>query len=454
MAVDFVKFAVDGIKILDELRSTNSDPKNVSSNSAKPIESRINTFYRAIGLPAFYDDETIQDKDYNNGNLFESSSNNTTKSYLNDAIERDVRFSLELDIDVQTSFLDNSTENILGSVKGPRDTGVRKKGGLFPVVVNGNVKIYPQDRRVAGAFYEKDFSVNEGTVKYRRPLIETIILLRLRGQGLVDATDRENLRQDFSSIVGEDFFDGSAENILTAQILSSLLNALIEPDGIVKLVEATTKKLSRIRKQKRETFKDSKEAIVPAEQQITRESDGQGQLERLKKDRELLKAKNEVRITLLEYDDTISSDATKNMKEALFSQMVLNALLSDSSDINKSIKECENNENNIDREQKNLNKTMDLLLGSYSGISGVDILIVILALFTINIEDLLGLLNENAIDRLTSLKKKGNTNFSLTKNTVVNSIQALEDKIKELFDIFVERVNIVKLQDKNTRNEG
>lgn len=457
MAINFEKFAVNAIKIIDELRSTNANLKSIDNNPVRPVESRINTLYRAIGLPAFTTDITIKDKNLNNGNLFESKPNDQSIIELLDrAQERETNFSLELSSEAQQKFLDNIEETIISSIKSKtkdkNDSGIRKKGTLFPMIVNGNIRVLPQSKRVGGAFYQKNSELSHNNIIYRRPFIETVVLLRLRGDGFVSDTDRKKLQNSFPELQDNGFFNGSSENLLSIHILSSLLASITDPGGILKVIDLTIEKLGRVRKQVRESFKDSKEAIVAEEQPITGDSDGLGELEKLKEKRELLKIESDARITLLEYDDTlINTEATRNMKEALFSQMLLDTLLSDTDEVDKSISESEYKKKNLDRLHKKLNKNMDLVLGVYSGISGIDILAIMTALFSIDESYLLGLLNDSSIERLAKLKSVETSYFE--RSGVFDSISALESKVEEILRIIDDRVKITDLVERNTINE-
>jgi hypothetical protein len=451
MVIDFEKFAVDAIKSIDELRSTNADLKNLDNNPTKPVESRINAFYRAIGLPAFTTNVNIKDKELNNGNFHKSDPNDKkVESLLKDAEKREADFSLELSEEAQKKFLDNIEETVLSRIKSGTESGKAKKGTLFPMIVDGNIPILPQSKRVGGAFHQKNSSLVNNDITYRRPLIETIVLLRLRSDGFVSDVDRKKLQNSFSDLQKEGFFDGSSDNLLSIYILDSLLSAITKPDGIMKIIDFTIERLGRVRRQVRDSFKDSKEAIVAEEQPAVGESDGLGEIEKLKEKRELLKSESNARITLLEYDDTLeSSETTRNMKDALFAQILLDTLLSDTSDIDKTINEGEAEKKNLDRVHKRLNRNMDLILGAYSGISGIDVLAIITALFLIDEKDLLGLLNKESTDRLSKLKKGA----IFTKSNVHEAISALENKTSEIFKIIDEKTKIVDLIEKNVISE-
>jgi hypothetical protein len=72
-------------------------------------------------------------------------------------------------------------------------------------------------------------------------------------------------------------------------------------------------------------------------------------------------------------------------------------------------------------------RELELLLGTFSGLSGVDVIVIVEALFTITTDQLIGLLNDEAKSRLKALRQ-------VTSNTNVDdSLQALETKVQEIF---------------------
>ena len=98
MPIDFVKFSINATKIIDEIRSTGADPKNLNNNSAMATESRINAFYRGLGLPAIRINENLEIDESNNGNLFPNTPGNANKRTINydhDITEEEIRKFVE-----------------------------------------------------------------------------------------------------------------------------------------------------------------------------------------------------------------------------------------------------------------------------------------------------------------------------------------------------------------------
>jgi hypothetical protein len=422
MTFDFNKFSINAIKTIDEIRATNSNPTN-TMGSVERVESRINAFYRALGLPAF---GTIGN--YNNGNLFDIS--NISNEYRYKMFERKFDFTKNIPEEKIKSFLDYNNFNITDGLEIDETKAKRIRGSLIPMLVNGDISVYPKSNRVAGAFYDKDQILDD--VQYRRPLIELITLLRLRGEGLYDTEINQAIREDFD--LG--LFAGEVDfNIMTSQIVSNLLQVILEiPDFINK----TIKEINKIRTQIRKNFK-AEIANIPSEQPIESDSNLDGSIEKMKSSQQEVRNSNSILVSLLEFDDSITggTEITRNMKDALLASVVLNMVESKIDEVDKQISDTQDKEKKLLSKLKGLQQKVDLILGIYSGISGIDILLIITALFIVERKYLLGLFNSEAQDRLLELK--GNSDLG-TVESVVGSIRALEAKVKELFDLIVQQI--------------
>ena len=445
MALDFEKFAILAIKIVDELRATDANPENLdNNNSSKPIESRVNTFYRAIGLPSFRDkDFPLNNKDkFNGGNSFGEKGDKSEK--FSELKDRDRNFSTKLNEEQVNTFLDASEATILSGIQKAGKNKARLKGTLFPMVVDGDIRIYPQSRRVGGAFFKRDSELRQNKITYRRPLIELVVLLRLRKEQFVNSEDKEKLQKCFSDLE-EGFFDGIGENIITLEIIRSLLSAVIDPEGIRKFVNSTVKRLGKIRtNNSRIIFDDSGDA-PPSEQQKKKsvELGISTEEEEIKSKRESIARENSAKLTILEFDDSISDDEiTKNMKDAIFAPMILDVILSDNEEIERITEEADVQNKLPEKELRTLHKRADLTMGTFSGLSGVDVIVVMTALFSVDIADLLGLLNDESLDRLNKLKDS--TTLASTANfDVENAVENLQAKVTEIYEKLSENINLI-----------
>jgi len=431
MVFDFTKFSINAIKVIDEIRGTNSNPNN-TVGAVEKTESRINAFYRALGLPAFVNEDNQRNLAFkhNNGNVFEDSG---VSEVNKDKIQsRQIAFTRDIPEDKVKSFMDYNKFNIDDGIEIDKVNAKRIRGSLNPMFVDGNILIYPQSNRVAGAFHAKDYLIDD--VKYKRPLIELITLLRFRGKGVYDSEINKAVQKDFSSTIPS--LLGSIDfNLITSQIVSNLLLSVLE---IPDFVNKTTQEINKTRTKTRKSF-ESLIANIPSEQPIESKSSLDGSIDKLKSKQEEIIDRNHALISLLEFDDTITGgeEITRNMKEALLSSSVLNMIEIPTEDINKKISDTQDKEKKFLKILKNLQQKMDIVLGIYCGISGIDILLTITALFIIEEKYLLGLLNSETQDNLSALKNK----IDLKEvASVSESIVALEATLSDLFRLVTQKM--------------
>lgn len=448
MVFDFGKFAGDALRSVDRIRSLAANPRNINGNSQEPIESRINALYRAIGLPAITSDASKFPS--NNGNVHDIVM---TEDLRRQFSNREQDFSASIDDDVVESFLDGENDLSIkdsiefrssGTIQNPK----RRRGSLFPMYVFGDVGVFPQDRRVAGAFFTTSNVIIDGT-KYERPMLELIVLLRLRGDGVQDGSLQQQLNEEFSESLGEGFVDTTNLNLITFEIIRQLLQTTL---NIKDVVRKTVQDLGRIRTQIRTIYEDQR-ANVPDQQAVTKSTSGLGTSEKQRSAQVSEQARKDSLLTLLEYDDTLSNGqlTTKNMKDAWLANSVLDLLTTDSQRIGVSSRESEKAALKLEKLNRAQHRKLDLLLGTFSGLSGLDVLVIITALFSITQADLLGLLNDEAFDRLRKIKGE---RFSASRSPVTSSVSALETKVTEIYDRLEEIINVNELLESNQIQSG
>ena len=436
---NFESFAVQAIKAIDEIRSYGKD-------SSTPIEHRINAFYRALGLPAAIIQDTRQQK-LNNGNTF-SPDSLVYENYSTDFNIRKFSFKrniLQEEIDQFISFNQSKMSDGIQELSSPN---ARIRGSLFPMIVDGEIPIFPQNKRVASAF-KTDAELIVGTIRYKRPLIEAIVLMRLKNEGAQNTATQNKVTQDF----GTENTQGLGE--FSKLILTSLTNSL---DNLDDLLDKIIHKANKAIKQTKINFapvianiaQQSLARVEPEDHSIG-EADKKIflQNERLKTQQAIL--------TSLEFDDTFSGDLkeSRNVKDALLVSnlmSLINTGLSPQSKINKDKKETEIKREKHVSEIKEIFRTLDLLLGTFGGISGVDVLIIIYALFKINKDALLGLLNEESIVNLEKIKGAGIAN---NKFPVLGAVNELQSVVVDIFNEVESNTSQTKhLNKKSLQEEG
>ena len=412
LAGDFGDFVAATIKEIDEMRAIEtSGAKDIEGTSVKPKESRINAFYRMIGLPAFVKPGEKALMEDNNGNSF-------TKFFLQeqiDAIEKRERYAT----------LDKKTENDIytelkrNKISLEASLTERTSGTLFPMIVDGSLEIAPTNRRIA-----KPFLVEKTELK--RPLIEFIALLRLNDKGIINDILYNDIKEHFKKLGVED--KDLKLNVAEYRILNELAESLL---NMKEIISETVKQLSKESVELRTEYKPKNSTSQAQPEAVG--SDGTGSIEKL--ENEQLQEKNiaESIYSTLDYDDSITNlSGTRNLKNAALASHFLSMISQKIRSVDQKLNETQRIKEKKEERKKSLNRNVDFILGSFSGISGLDIMIIVTALFIIDIKDLLGLLNTKAIERLKELKKGTNTS-SFDKTEVSVAIGNLEKMVAELF---------------------
>jgi len=307
------------------------------------------------------------------------------------------------------------------------------------------VPIYPQAKRVAGAF-KTDQNLTVSGNRYKRPLIETIISIRLKLSGAQNSQTQSNVNSDLAE-EGELDFNNIGPSI--ASILQSSTSNISEQ--IVKAINDVT--------EAKKSLGNSVE-IVPtigniAEQRPeVRDSSDPSKPGKLEITRILQQEKNNIKkavLAVFEYDDTFAPDESnkRNLKDSVLGSILLDVVVPTEENAEREVEEIEKQENKATNNLIRAYRTLDLVFGQFSGISGVDILIIISAMFKIDIKYLLGLLNDESKDRL---RQTGvGAGLAIDPNvTVKDSVTALEDMVATFYDIISSEVNQYKHVDKKS----
>lgn len=405
----FEEMSVNAIRVIDSIRSRGE------TGSIRPLESRINAFYRAIGLPAVVKVlENEEDRDpLSVANIFPPDELNF-KTYETDLSKRESVFRTRIDADEEaTSFL--YFQN-----KKPGDAMEKRgSGSLKPFVVAGDpiVKVFPQNRRVRGAFFsERQLQI--GDVKYKRPLIETIIFMKLKGIGANNSATQQSVGA--SSTLSE----------LIGQIGNSI------QDAINAIPDRITEVSLNLQSATLETKRFAAPEEVPEEnpESNVRDDENVGSSDKIDMSLQQQRAVNEAILSLFEFDDTFG-DGVNNMKAGLLASEVLlgSATVEESGSEEANKEENEFRKESATKKIKSAHQTLDLALGTFSGISGIDILAVIGALIKLDVNYLIALVNDEAKDRLAEIK--GNNVVNQARGiSVKDALSRLEKEVSNYFE--------------------
>ncbi|MFA5023430.1 MAG: hypothetical protein WC523_00535 [Patescibacteria group bacterium] len=412
--LDFTEFSTNIIKDIDGIRSSSR------AGSEESTESRINAFYRAIGLPAIITNEKTPPLNKNNGNVFKDIDDSTLSIQLinRENISKSMSKKMNSNNPKVLNAFKFNTSTIKDHINGNAQTLQ-----LFPMIVDANLEIFPQGRRIGGAFMTdtqlQDDSSNS-TTKYKRPLIEMIIYLRLSQAGAFNSTKKAKIMEDMYS----DFQQQSED--IEFSLYQALGNIIVEMSSVKNRIDKITKETSSI--------------VIPSgtpEQnpEIFNNGENEGDLDNQDIKQKQYLAIKEARLSLFNFDDVLSEadKASRNLKECILSSCLLQAVFSDAGLISKSTKNTTDKKIRLENEIKQTFRNLDLLLGTFSGLSGTDAVSVILALFQVDIETVISLLNKEGRIRL---KKQTGIDYvnSIDEANILNSIGALQTQTQKIIN--------------------
>lgn len=414
---NFREFAIECIKTIDSIRSVGK------TNANPPIESRINAFYRALGLPAINLSKkpTTAVGSQNNGNLFELSDlglDQTSQEILK-LRQRNVAYLKPVKQDEIDNFLDINDVKIDQGVNSEDNSNLRDRGTLFPMIVNNEIPIFPRDRRVGPAF-SKDKDLKDDKIYYKRPLIETIISLKLKAEGLSNSTNQNKItlavQKEVEKIGGE--------------VLETLKES---KNSIGEILKKSIDNLCKARKQHAANIRVIANS-APTQNPVTTVSDKkQGELDRKLKKQQYELETIKARLMIFDFDDTFGDDSansiTKNLKEPVLANSLIYVSIN-TLQISKAEKETLKKINKQKAIIKKAFRDVELILGTFSGLSGVDVLAVIIALFELDTGVLISLLNKK--NRLNLKNNKGEDKVNGTDVSVSAALKQLEKKVTEV----------------------
>lgn len=449
---NFEEFAVQAIRLIDSLRSFGKE------GGKKPKESRINAFYRAVGLPCVVPldknakpddcdkkDTSVNNPDqFNNGNVFANRAGQETSAlnYSNFEVKLSTRqtdFEKEHNDDDIEDFLDLNKKDLRASVI-ETEPNKRPSGVLFPMVVDGAIHVYPQSRRIGGAFMTESQLKHPGQIIYKRPLLEVILNIKLKGENIVDSAKQTDVSAAFQLMELKFLNDKALEK------LNSSLN------NIGPLLEKAVGKANRINTKVGLTIIPTIANVAQQNPEVRPSTKRIGELDIQKENLEDKKRIADTVLSLFEFDDTAGTSHTRNLRDAALAGPLLGIITPKTkSRTEKDLEEVNNKIDNATAEAKSAFRTLDLLLGTFSGLSGLDIIVVLVALFRLENNVLVGLLNEEGQKNLKT--SKGNLTVLSQATSVETSIAKLKTEVVKIFDEVISSVKITKHRNKKHNQE-
>lgn len=484
---DVINFAKN---ILTEIEKIRAFDNFIDENSI-PTESRINAFFRLIGLPMFVSitekqtnsglrhmssgysvkriNQNIQNAEEINGKQIakqlvdrETSLQNIENSIGDAELNKRMALSLIIPIPLIPNIPDNDNQidGYIGSGENKRI--VYKK--LFPFIVQYR-PIFPKNSEIAAPFIALEDRKINNTTELQIPFIETVIRIRLiTAENAITITEKQNedtyltslnnylAKDDYNEIV-KDFAALKSVNILETFILNKLFISLEQLAN--KWIEIKKKQHLAAKQDifnisikttssKRNTL--GKRVDVSTNLTLRKEGSTVGNRLAWLRKRE---AEEEAFLSLLPTDDIINAGKTSNTSLGALINEFSELLGHNLAQIQKEIqREEERIKRNIQLVEQ-LRLEIDMMTGEFFGLSIPDIVAVIIGLFLIEKKDLISLLDEETI---TNMKKDNSLksaieNISITTENAYTAIQNLEKAVRGIFKILNIYINAIENKD-------
>lgn len=505
---DVIGFAKNILSEVDAIRafSKTSDDKTEGQVQTH-IESRINAFFRLIGLPMFVE---VKPKNERNAEAkaegfsgeqiltpgfsrtvspkLDSLYNviNSTKIEISKEAQSRESYLLKIENNIGTQEInDNMLEalktpiplqaNVVGMV-GESGRTVQKK--LKPLVtVHLTDGVLPRRNELARPFLsEKDDDKIDSDTVLTKPFIETVIRIRLvESGGGGDTANREKIT-DFQNSIrealgqdknGDDIFDQvfsnydkafSETDVREAFILTKLLGALqLLANKWVNVKNKQTRLASEIESNILIKTSSAKSSPFGRRASIsTTLSDDSTLSKQIKHESEKI-AVEESYLSLLTSDNVAKPSAitpkvaaTKNVAASALNQPFTEIMNNDLTQFKKNLTNFNRTKKKKAAELDKLRIELEMMTGEFTGLSIPDVIITMTALFLITDNDLLGLLDSKTreeIEKDTILQRALESVGSPTDTaTAVNNLGLVVDDLYSLL-----KTNIAVAVDRKTK---
>jgi hypothetical protein len=493
-----IKFAKDMLAEVDQIRAYDLIPDDQTKEGLKiPSESRLNAFFRLVGLPMFV---TIEDENKKDGSEKAGNEDSTGTRVLSPGFfggkfsgKRIKNSEIEIDVEGQSqkiNFILNTRESLLSRTE--NSIGTEEKNddmtsafnNALPLVANLSDKnnnvyssaevgseefkrvafkkllppvtcyktILPVRNEIARPFTleENERKVDSQTI-LKLPFIETVIRIRLLSAANAGSSEDQSRASDFQSSVEAitdseniESFNNLKANLLEEFILNKLLAAFYQL--AVKWIEIK-KKQEVLRKSVdfKVSIKTSSSKASPFGKRIEADLDSDSNVARKLKDLKTKLAKEEILLSLLPSDDSLlktnaKTSNTKNTTFAALTNQFTKLINFNAEQLRKAIKKEEEFVKKQVIAIEKLRVEIETITGEFTGLSVPDVLAVIAGLFTMDIDFLVGLLDAEAVDNMKKDKRLRSALESLEINEpeldkTIGAVEDLTEKINNWYAV-------------------
>lgn len=479
LSFDALSFAQNLYQVIDSHRS--QMPANYfeltiapSASSGGSGETKLNAFYRMIGLPAVTDPvfvrANLKDDEFQR-TISQDGTLNYFHTIYNDEAQDSAIFKKIRDRNDRLTAAANPERfaefmyKPIGLSEGVKDSaaGQSRRTSIFPLVVDAAVPIYPLSRRIAPSFQHtingEDYIVSGSSTRLSRPLIDNIIYMRTKTinneEGMAEL--RKQLEALSKSVGADESGEGVTKDIQDAgftfidlAIRTKLLQTLKSLANKFRIASSEVQELSA---EITFIFK----VVSNPQMRSAQNSDIQLDIKAGSLDIEIANLKSEIANQngisfLLPTEQVKRREELRrlehNLKISNITQDVLISQLTslityEVDNLNRKLEEKQHERDEKLSRAEGLKQQLMYYTGEFSGLSIFDVICVIYGLFSIKPEYLVGLLNKDAQVRLmkdeffrTSDSGEGAKSvFGTSPPSVAESLAALEAKVKEAFRI-------------------
>jgi hypothetical protein len=441
------------------------DIRNQASfDQSKVLESRAHTFYRMIGFPVVAEDGSFYSPGYKPSSQKDIEKNNDIAKRVSKTVI-DTQAKRENDIIKKYNIFDKrnvqsvvyalsmGSSNIklqspIGGIKsflnftlnGPLDKDEQSfslpnrknfindnytvttdnyydKGFhiLKPFVVNPNIAdaVMPSTKLICAPFLE---NTNNGQANLKRPIIELVLRLRLKQKNLLSTLSQKSIE----ALSGSSFLSRIDSTLNPSLISSALFNLENVNDSVIQevLKNRTTIEILTINNNVRtikgliKHFVNSLEEIESVRSKISYVPlpfaggpEAGSELTNLVSPKVQSALESNISSTKLLSSLADNLDSISATSSIDISSFVLGDIISTDKAFNAELAELEQQRSSYQKRASDALKDVEIIVGEISGLGLIDILAIYTALWSMNLSSLLGLIDDEAFERMRSDKE-------------------------------------------------
>jgi len=497
--LDIVKFAKDIMAEVDSIRSylpTVGDDSQPANN--RPTESRVNAFFRLIGLPMFVSVKADNSKGASSTDAAETvltpgfahgtfpwgivTNSSSVEMWADPKTKQSLPLRTLLDRREQTLL---RLEQEIGTQK--RDArrvsafyyplnlmlykdGFDGNGGhmfrMVPPFVVSYMPIYPAQNELSKPFLADPESGRPppDSTPIRRPFIETVIRIRTAGLGGGNQAQTDYLKAARTQL---GLVSPVAAALLPTQ--PSLYEAFII-DQMLGSLDQLANLWVNLQRRRESISKDS--TIVLKPKTFSAKANPFGKQSNFVLDLNISDTSNlgqrrtalensiaisEAMLSLLPAQDlvSLSGEKTRNVMPNALTNSFVSVLRQPIEAQRKKLNELNAAQDRQAQQADSLRLSLEMMTGEFTGLSVPDVVFTILGLFLVDVEDLLGLLDSDTIDEMLKDPVLETAIKNLSQIEPAAAVEKLQSKVNNLYETLEDTVKVrIKRDTRTSKNSA